>query len=320
MAVVVALVALPACSSGRPAPAPTIVDLGAPAAALRAVDAAAPWAFARVRSVWDGPWARSARIEVPASSVAFRAAAGARSLDEAAVAIVAPGAFGGSGGSSGSGSSGADGASASGGSGASTDRVVVDPTVFARLSAAGARIVLAHEFTHLASAAATGPGTPTWLIEGLAETVGHDGAGLSVPAAAAELAAQLRAGAPPSRLPTDAEFAAASGAALAALYQQAWLAGRLIADRVGLAGLVRFYRLVGETGGPPARRVDAALRATLGLGTAAFTATWRDYLWAQLQPSPARSKPSRRRSLGSPPGSSPSAKATGRRDPRPAAG
>jgi hypothetical protein len=256
-----------------------IVDLGAPTAAVHAVDDAAPWAFAHVRSVWDGPWARSARVEVPASAATFRAEAGARSGDDAAVAIVArPAAW------APAGASDAGGAAPRGSAG--TDRVIVDPTVFARLSAAGARIVLAHEFTHLASAAATGPSTPTWLVEGLAETVGHDGAGLSVPVAAGELAEALREGRAPTRLPSDADFTTAAGPALAALYQQAWLAGRLVADRVGMSGLIRFYRLVGLSGASSARSVDAALRAVLGLNTAAFTTAWLGYLRAQLTSAP----------------------------------
>ena len=160
--------------------------------------------------------------------------------------------------------------------------MVVDPDVFARLSPAGARIVLAHEFTHLASAPATGPGTPTWVVEGLAETVGHDGAGLAVPAAATELAARLRAGPPPARLPTDAEFAAASGPALAALYQEAWLACRLVADRAGLPGLIRFYRLVGQRPGPSGPRVTAGVAAVLRMTVEDFTTDWRAFLSAQL--------------------------------------
>ena len=64
-------------------------------------------------------------------------------------------------------------------------RLVVDPLEYDRLSDVGRRITVTHEVTHIAAAAATGAGTPRWLVEGFAEYVGNLHSGQSVPTAAA---------------------------------------------------------------------------------------------------------------------------------------
>ncbi|WP_250281652.1 hypothetical protein [Frankia sp. CiP1_Cm_nod2] len=171
----------------------------------------------------------------------------------------------------------------SGDDGPGAGRVIVDPEVYDRLSAEGRQVVLRHEFTHLASADVTGAGTPTWLVEGLAETVGHAGVRLAVARAATELAAEVRAGRLPDALPDDAAFSATDGS-VPVRYQQAWLACRLIADRAGLDGLVRFYRQAGTGAGDPQARLADALRAVLGVTEADFVAQWRSYMDVQLRP------------------------------------
>jgi hypothetical protein len=138
-----------------------------------------------------------------------------------------------------------------------------------------------HEITHLASAAVTADITPRWLAEGLAEYVANLHTGQSVATAAAELRAQIAKGRLPTTLPSDAAFGA-SGSVLAAQYEQAWLACRLIATRAGQSGLLRFYRAVGTALAPRAEAVASAFRSVLHETQSAFVGQWRAYLRAQL--------------------------------------
>jgi hypothetical protein len=146
---------------------------------------------------------------------------------------------------------------------------------------AGRRLLITHELTHIASRAVTSDQMPGWLVEGLAEYVGNLGSGLPVRRAAAELAAEVRAGTLPAALPTAAEF---TGGRLPQAYEKSWLACRLIADRAGEAGLVRFYRVVAAAARTdPDTAVATGLRQVLRTDVAAFTAAWRSYLVEQLR-------------------------------------
>ncbi|NUR85827.1 MAG: hypothetical protein HOY71_17250 [Nonomuraea sp.] len=153
-------------------------------------------------------------------------------------------------------------------------RVIVVPGSFARLTATGRDVVLAHELTHVAA------GTdrlPVWLYEGFADYVAYRDAGLPVRTAAAELAAEVRAGRLPSELPGPEAFAPAGGdpERLARAYQEAWLACRFLADRFGEGTLVRLYRDARVAG------ADQAL-ASVGLTAATLAARWRAYVREQL--------------------------------------
>ncbi|MFI7144845.1 hypothetical protein ACIBO2_07995 [Nonomuraea sp. NPDC050022] len=153
-------------------------------------------------------------------------------------------------------------------------RVVVVPENFARLTPTGRDIVLTHELTHVAAGTKR---LPVWLYEGFADYVGYQDAGLPVRVAAAELAAEVRAGHLPGELPGPAAFAPSSRepARLARAYQEAWLACRFIAARFGEGTLVRLYRDA-QTGG-----IDRGL-TRLGLSAGTLTARWRDYVRDQL--------------------------------------
>jgi hypothetical protein len=150
-------------------------------------------------------------------------------------------------------------------------RVVVVPGAFARLTATGRDVVLAHELTHVA---AVTDGVPVWLREGLADYVGYRDSGLSTEVAAAELAAEVREGRLPRELPPPSAFAPGQ-VRLAQVYQEAWLACRLIAERFGEPALVKLYGEVREHG------LDGAL-TTLGLSVASLTADWRQYVRKEL--------------------------------------
>jgi len=221
-----------------------------------AVDAAVPV----VTGVWGTGWARQVAVLVPASDTELAALVGRGSslIDISAETVFdtqdpARGTrFG--------------------------QRLVLNPRALAELTPSGLRIVLQHEITHIASAASTGPSSPRWLIEGFADYVGNLGSAAPVTVAASELRTEIRHGRLPAALPTDAEFGSGSG--LPQVYEQSWLACRLIAARAGQSGLVTLYRLVGASPDPTA--ASAAVARVLHETSATFTAQWRGYLEEQL--------------------------------------
>jgi hypothetical protein len=150
------------------------------------------------------------------------------------------------------------------------NRVLVNPPNFRRLGATGRRVVLTHEVTHVASRD-HGDGLPTWLVEGFADYVGYLGSGLAPRVVCQELAAEVRAGRIPRDLPTNAEFDGGNPR-LAQTYEAAWLAVRLIAERLGRDGTAAFYRAAATT------PLDLLLRDRLGVSRARFAADWRAYV------------------------------------------
>lgn len=168
------------------------------------------------------------------------------------------------------------------------DRVVISPTVFARLNPLGRQVILTHELTHVATGAARDGIRPLWLIEGLADHVGYRGTGVTVPSAARELRREIAAGRVPTDLPGQDDFTGGSDR-LPQSYAEAWLACRMIADRYGERALLRLYRAAGRarsngTGdGAKAESEEAALREVLGIGRARFVALWRTYVRAVLR-------------------------------------
>lgn len=159
------------------------------------------------------------------------------------------------------------------------DRILVNPATFSQLGRLGRRVVLTHEVTHVASRAATGPQVPTWLVEGLADYVGYLGAGVPVGVAAEELRSDLRIGQLPRTLPTDEAFDGANER-LPQIYEQSWLAVRLLVSRYGEKGLLALYRATGADG-----RAGSFPRALAAVGhttVAELTAAWRATLTQQL--------------------------------------
>jgi hypothetical protein len=240
--------------------------LGHPAslALMRAVAADVDAAVPRVTAVWGPGWAARVAVLVPSSQAELARVVGG-DRDYRQIAAVATAELTGSGGYHPVG-----------------DRVVINPATFATLGPLGRRVVLTHEVTHVATRAATGPSVPTWLVEGFADHVGY--AGLTVPysVSAAELQAAVRRGDLPRALPADRDFDGGNPD-LPQVYEQAWLAVRLLASRYGQDGLLRFYRAVGRAGtAQPDVAVDGALRDLFGTDTARFTADWRHDLSARL--------------------------------------
>jgi hypothetical protein len=161
-------------------------------------------------------------------------------------------------------------------------RVVLPPAMWQRLTAVGRTVTLRHEVTHVALGADTTINTARWVAEGTAEYVANLESGQSPAQIAGELRAQVRSGAVPSALPTDAEIDA-GGTAGAVSYEEAWLACRLVAQKVGTAGLLRFYKTVGATAEPGTGPVAAGLAQVLHESLAQFTREWQQYVVAELR-------------------------------------
>lgn len=163
-------------------------------------------------------------------------------------------------------------------------RVVVNRQAYARLSDRGRQVVITHETAHVATRAHTRPSTPLWLSEGMADWIAYRGTGTEPVAAAPTLAADVRDGELPRRLPRDAHFGFDGGShALGTAYEGSWLACRMIADRWGAAGLAEFYVAVGEAEVSQNAAVDRALEDVLGTDREEFIRMWRLYLRAQLR-------------------------------------
>lgn len=156
-------------------------------------------------------------------------------------------------------------------------RVVVNPDNLDELGPEVRRVVIRHEIAHLAARGVTSPDTPAWLVEGFADYVGYLDSGIPIRSAAGDLARAVQRDDMPGDLPDAASFHGGSPR-LGQAYQEGWLACLLIAERVGPAGLLRFYRAAAA--GPLA--LEAALEDVLGTTYRQFVEDWRAYVVQQL--------------------------------------
>jgi hypothetical protein len=155
---------------------------------------------------------------------------------------------------------------------APAEAVLVNGDAFHQLRPLGRRIVLTHEFVHVATRADDTAAVPTWLDEGVADEIAYRGSGLGAMTIAGPVIKAARSGRYPTALPGASDFnAAGSDPGLA--YARAWSAADTIAARVGLARLVELHHLVG-TG----QTLDAAFRSVLGVDTRGFIPLWRRHL------------------------------------------
>ena len=109
--------------------------------------------------------------------------------------------------------------------------VFVNPEVTAGLRRAGAQVVMSHELVHVATDAARG-GTEPWLVEGFADYVALRDTGLPDRATSAGRSRPCAATASRTTCPGAADFDTRA-ADLQARYEEAWLACRIIAERLG---------------------------------------------------------------------------------------
>ena len=150
-------------------------------------------------------------------------------------------------------------------------RVFVNPQVFAGLKPRGAQVVMSHETTHVATDAPFSS-MPTWLLEGFADFVALDRAGVPVELAARQILARIRKEGLPRGLPSTRDLDPSANG-LGATYEEAWLACRFLAQEYGARALVRFYRTV--DGGAS---TQTAFRSVLGTSQGQFVSRWRDDL------------------------------------------
>jgi hypothetical protein len=229
----------------------SLVLVDGTAAEADRVAALARTAVPQVRRVL-GPWSGGLVVEVPASQAGLQRVLHAHAGQYDGIAAV---------------TTTVDGSR----SRTAPAHVFVNPQVFWPLKPHGAQVVVTHEATHVATAAATSP-APIWLVEGFADYVALRSQRLPLSTTASRIAVLVRRHGPPSHLPGQTEFAAGAPD-LEARYESAWLACRLLADTGGAASLVAFYRAV-DAGGT----ADVELRRHFGFGLPGLTRRWRTVL------------------------------------------
>ncbi len=121
---------------------------------------------------------------------------------------------------------------------AGADRIVLLPSAWETLSGTGRDVVLTHELTHATVRASSTRAVPDWLAEGFAELVAYREVTVAEADVVAPALARARLDGLPRALPDDADFASGAEGQQAA-YGLSLLAARTVADRHGLAGLVR---------------------------------------------------------------------------------
>ena len=148
--------------------------------------------------------------------------------------------------------------------------VFVNPEVTSGLRRAGAQVVMSHELVHVATDAARTP-METWLLEGFADYVALRDTDLRDRVTLGRAIDLVRREGVPDALPSTADFDTRARD-LQARYEQAWLACRIVAERLGEQALVSVYRAA-AAGGP----VDRALRRA-GFPVSQLTDGWRSRL------------------------------------------
>ncbi|MCH8628654.1 hypothetical protein MM440_13005 [Arsenicicoccus piscis] len=145
------------------------------------------------------------------------------------------------------------------------DRVILNPTAWDRLSAAGREIVVTHELTHVSVRASTTHAPPLWVSEGFATWVAYRAHPVDEGRTAGPAVEHARSG-EPQQLPAEGAF---SSGDVDLAYAQAWTACRYLADRSGPAALVDLSRRVGA-----GESLAAALHASTGLTEQALVTGW----------------------------------------------
>jgi hypothetical protein len=145
--------------------------------------------------------------------------------------------------------------------------VFVNPQVTDGLRRAGAQVVMSHELVHVATDAVRRPVEP-WLLEGFADYVALRDTRLPDRVTLGRAIEAARRDGVPEALPTAADFDTRAED-LQARYEEAWLACRIIAERLGERGLVEVYEAASS--GVP---VLSALRGS-NLPIAELTDAWR---------------------------------------------
>lgn len=160
-------------------------------------------------------------------------------------------------------------------------RVVINPDNFDAGSDFNT-LLIRHEITHVAMFERTGPLTPRWLVEGIAEWVANDGASYPTTRLAGAMADLVEDEGVPQHLPLDSDFGLIDDAGVG--YNAGWLLCRYIAQRYGAKALLRFYDRMGDRTGldKPGDKLDTVLRSVLKTNEAALLKAWRPYVQAAV--------------------------------------
>ncbi len=149
--------------------------------------------------------------------------------------------------------------------------VFVNPEVYGRLRGVGAQVVMSHEAAHVAS---EGPSSqaPVWLVEGFADYVALRDVALPLAVTARQAAAEIRRSGLPRVLPTRVDFDPRRSH-LGAVYEMAWLACEVLADRSGEAALLGLYDDLGV-----GDDIAVVLRSRFGWTERDLVIAWRTRL------------------------------------------
>jgi hypothetical protein len=126
---------------------------------------------------------------------------------------------------------------------------------------------IVHELTHAAAAPVTGPNTPIWMQEGLAEWIRLD----------KPTSVYLREGSQ-RRLPESSSFSTRDAGELSRAYNEATAAMAFLAAAKGSDAPIRLFLEAGKRKaviGSPNHNADEAMRAATGWTTAEFVAAWQ---------------------------------------------
>ena len=169
---------------------------------------------------------------------------------------------------------------------AGADRIVIVPGAWSSLPGRGREVVATHELTHVVVRGSTTGPVPPWLSEGFAEFVAYRTVSLPEGDIVRPALDAVRRSGRPTDLPTASEFDPAAGGVPAA-YGLSLLVVRTLAERDGVAALVRFYREVADAsarsradtvptpdGGDEQHAVDQALVSALHTNRAALVRDW----------------------------------------------
>ncbi|WP_157559060.1 hypothetical protein [Nocardioides sp. Soil774] len=148
--------------------------------------------------------------------------------------------------------------------------VFLNPDVTSALRRAGAQVVMSHELVHVFTDAVRSPVEP-WLLEGFADYVALRDVRLPDRVTLGRAIEAVRRDGVPRDLPTAADFDTRAED-LQAQYEEAWLACRIIAERLGERGLVAVYDAAAA--GSPLERV----LAHAGIQPTSLTRGWRQAL------------------------------------------
>lgn len=148
--------------------------------------------------------------------------------------------------------------------------VFVNPDVADQLRRVGAQVVMSHELVHVATDAVRNPVEP-WLLEGFADYVALRDTRLPDRVTLGRAIKAARRDGVPEALPTAQAFDTRSRD-LQARYEEAWLACRIVAERLGEGELVEVYDAAVATA-----RVRRGLLLA-GLPVPELTTLWRDRL------------------------------------------